>query len=125
MPNLGALLLEGCCMPVAYRLTVAWLFISVMFTGTSHPAVWGEELSKLLRRAKIVLNLHYHEAEILETCRIMESLSYGALVGSMKHHRVVYMSDTLPAFEKPSHQEQSELALPPASSHKGGQAIRQ
>lgn len=44
------------------------------------PAVWGEELSRLLRRAKIVLNLHYHEARILETCRVLESLSFGALV---------------------------------------------
>ena len=43
-------------------------------------AVWGEELSKLLSRAKIVLNLHYYEAKILETCRILESISYGALV---------------------------------------------
>ncbi|CAL5224030.1 g6650 [Coccomyxa viridis] len=43
-------------------------------------SVWGEELSKLLRRAKIVLNLHYHDAKILETCRVLESLSYGALV---------------------------------------------
>ena len=43
-------------------------------------SVWGEELSRLLRRAKVVLNLHYYEAKILETCRIMESLSYGALV---------------------------------------------
>ena len=43
--------------------------------------VWGEELSKLLRQTKIVLNLHYHEAKILETCRILEAVSYGALVG--------------------------------------------
>ena len=34
----------------------------------------------LLRRAKIVLNLHHSDAKVLEMCRIMESLSYGALV---------------------------------------------
>ena len=43
-------------------------------------SAWGPSLSALLRRAKIVLNLHHNEAGILEMCRIMESLSYGALV---------------------------------------------
>jgi hypothetical protein len=42
--------------------------------------VWGANLTLLIRRAKIVLNLHYHEARTLETCRIMESTSLGALV---------------------------------------------
>lgn len=46
-------------------------------------SVWGDELSRLLRRAKVVLNLHHYEAKILETCRIMESLSYGALVSTL------------------------------------------
>ena len=43
-------------------------------------SVWGANLTLLIRRAKIVLNLHYHEARTLETCRIMESTSLGALV---------------------------------------------
>ena len=43
-------------------------------------SVWGANLTILIRRSKIVLNLHYYEARTLETCRIMESLSLGALV---------------------------------------------
>ena len=43
-------------------------------------SAWGPALSDLLRRAKVVLNLHHNDARILEMCRIMESLSYGALV---------------------------------------------
>lgn len=43
-------------------------------------SVWGAKLSLLIRRSKIVLNLHYHEAKTLETCRIMESISLGAMV---------------------------------------------
>ena len=43
-------------------------------------SAWGPALSNLLRRAKIVVNLHHNDARILEMCRIMESLSYGALV---------------------------------------------
>ena len=45
-------------------------------------STWGPALSVLLRRAKIVINLHHNDAKILEMCRIMESLSYGALVNS-------------------------------------------
>ena len=47
---------------------------------TAGYSAWGPALSVLLRRAKIVLNLHHNDARILEMCRIMESLSYGALV---------------------------------------------
>ena len=43
-------------------------------------STWGPALSVLLRRAKVVINLHHNDAKILEMCRIMESLSYGALV---------------------------------------------
>ena len=45
-------------------------------------STWGPALSMLLRRSKIVINLHHNDAKILEMCRIMESLSYGALVHS-------------------------------------------
>lgn len=44
--------------------------------------VWGANMTLLIRRSKIVLNLHYYEARTLETCRIMESLSLGALVSA-------------------------------------------
>ena len=53
--------------------------VSVHIAGYS---AWGPALSILLRRAKIVINLHHNDARILEMCRIMESLSYGALVRS-------------------------------------------
>ena len=44
--------------------------------------VWGANLTLLIRRSKIVLNLHFYDARTLETCRIMESLSLGALVSA-------------------------------------------
>ncbi len=39
-----------------------------------------EELTALLRRAKIVLNVHFYPAKVLEICRIVEAISFGALV---------------------------------------------
>ena len=42
-----------------------------------------EDLTLLLRRAKIVLNLHYYPAKVLEICRIVEAISFGAMVRSM------------------------------------------
>jgi hypothetical protein len=39
-----------------------------------------EDLTQLLRRAKIVLNLHYYPAKVLEICRIVEAISFGAMV---------------------------------------------
>ena len=39
-----------------------------------------EDLTLLLRRAKIVLNLHYYPAKVLEICRIVEAISFGAMV---------------------------------------------
>ena len=43
---------------------------------------FGPELWDLIRRSKIVLNIHYYEDALLETVRISESLSFGALVVS-------------------------------------------
>ncbi len=42
--------------------------------------IWGKELTALIGRAKIVLNFHYYEAKVLETCRILEAISLGAMV---------------------------------------------
>ena len=39
-----------------------------------------EELTALLRRAKTVLNIHFYPAKVLEICRIVEAISFGALV---------------------------------------------
>ena len=47
--------------------------------------MWGANMTLLIRRSKIVLNLHYYDARTLETCRIMESLSLGALVSTATH----------------------------------------
>jgi hypothetical protein len=44
--------------------------------------VFGEELSNLLHRAKIVVNIHYYENALLETTRLFESLRHGATVVS-------------------------------------------
>ncbi len=48
--------------------------------------MWGANMTLLIRRSKIVLNLHYYDARTLETCRIMESLSLGALVSAAPYH---------------------------------------
>ena len=74
---------EVCCV-VVFVVCLQGILDELKAKGLSvHVAdysAWGPALSKLLRRAKIVLNLHNYDARILETCRIMESLSYGALV---------------------------------------------
>ena len=41
---------------------------------------WGKELTSLIQRAKIVLNIHLCGGEILQSRRIMESISLGAVV---------------------------------------------
>ena len=42
--------------------------------------VFGERLLEVLAQAKIVVNIHYYEEALLETTRIYECLSKGALV---------------------------------------------
>ncbi len=42
--------------------------------------VFGPEMSALLERAKIVVNIHFYENALLETTRISEALSHGAHV---------------------------------------------
>lgn len=44
--------------------------------------LFGEELYKEIAKAKIVLNLHYYEGALLETCRIFELLSLGKVIVS-------------------------------------------
>ena len=39
-----------------------------------------EDLTRVLRRARIVLNVHFYRAKVLELCRILEAISFGALV---------------------------------------------
>ncbi|MBY0245711.1 MAG: glycosyltransferase family 25 protein [Sphingobacteriaceae bacterium] len=53
--------------------------------------VFGDELLQELRKAKIVINIHYYEGALLETTRIYECLSLDRLVISesasdMEHH---------------------------------------
>ena len=42
--------------------------------------LFGDDLYKELKKAKIVLNLHYYDGALLESTRIFESLSLGKLV---------------------------------------------
>lgn len=46
--------------------------------------VFGDELHALLKKAKIVVNIHYYENALLETTRIYECLSLNKLVVSEK-----------------------------------------
>ena len=60
-------------------------------------SVWGANMTLLIRRSKIVLNLHYYDARTLETCRIMESLSLGALVSVAVHLSYLIANLRLPS----------------------------
>jgi hypothetical protein len=44
--------------------------------------LFGQKMTDLLSRAKIVVNIHYYEKALLETTRLSEALSYGAFVVS-------------------------------------------
>ena len=46
--------------------------------------VFGDEVLFLIQRAKIVVNIHYYENALLETTRISEALSLGAVIVSEK-----------------------------------------
>lgn len=53
--------------------------------------LYGEDLKSELKRAKIIVNLHYYEGALLETTRLYECLSLGLSVVSergvdMEHH---------------------------------------
>lgn len=53
--------------------------------------VFGDDLRSLLRRAKVVVNIHYYEGALLETTRIWECLSLSKIVVSessadVEHH---------------------------------------
>lgn len=44
--------------------------------------VFGEELYKELKKAKVIVNIHYYEGALLETTRLFECLSLGKLIVS-------------------------------------------
>lgn len=64
--------------------------------------VYGEEMYALLKRAKVVLNLHYYPHAPLEIFRIYEALSYGCHVVSeptddatqKRHNGIVYFAES-------------------------------
>lgn len=56
------------------------------FNITIASEVFGEEMVNLVRRAKIVVNIHYYEQALLETTRIFEALSLGAIVVSERSY---------------------------------------
>lgn len=44
--------------------------------------LFGDQITDLLSRAKVVVNIHYYENALLETTRLSEALSHGAFVVS-------------------------------------------
>jgi hypothetical protein len=53
--------------------------------------VFGEDLTRLLQRAKLIVNIHYYEDALLETTRLYETLSLGTPIVSetssdIQHH---------------------------------------
>ncbi len=44
--------------------------------------VFGDQMQELIKRSKVVINIHYYEGALLETPRIMECLSLGTQVVS-------------------------------------------
>jgi ubiquinone/menaquinone biosynthesis C-methylase UbiE/GR25 family glycosyltransferase involved in LPS biosynthesis len=44
--------------------------------------LFGDQMTDLLSRAKVVVNIHYYENALLETTRLSEALSHGAFVVS-------------------------------------------
>ncbi|MCO6433791.1 glycosyltransferase family protein [Nitrosomonas nitrosa] len=68
--------------------------------------VYGEDMYALLKRTKVVLNLHYYPHAPLETFRIYEALSHGCHVVSeitddatqKRHIETVYFAESAPDF---------------------------
>lgn len=54
--------------------------LSEQFNVRVESELFGGELINLLRRTKVVVNIHFYEDALLETTRISEALSYGAHV---------------------------------------------
>lgn len=53
--------------------------------------VFGEDLTRLVQRAKLIINIHYYEDALLETTRLYETLSLGTPIVSesssdIQHH---------------------------------------
>lgn len=46
----------------------------------SNMDAYREDLTQLLRRAKVILNIHAYPAKVLEICRILEAISFGIVV---------------------------------------------
>ncbi len=46
----------------------------------SNMDAYREDLTKLLRRAKVILNIHAYPAKVLEICRILEAISFDIVV---------------------------------------------
>ncbi|SEQ06854.1 glycosyltransferase family protein [Nitrosomonas ureae] len=69
--------------------------------------VYGEDMYALLKRAKVVLNIHYYSHAPLEVFRIYEALSYGCHVVSeptddatqKRHIEMVYFSESISDFK--------------------------
>ena len=57
----------------------------------------------MLRRTRIVLNIHFYRAKVLELCRILEAISFGAVVRSVRPlplcqvHKLLLLKATMKA----------------------------
>ena len=89
---------DDCCPRRQHLLEVARQHFNVVVVNNSFgPDVWN-----LIRRAKIVLNLHYYEGAQLEVVRIIEALALGARVVSetaSDQERCNSYNDTVEFFE--------------------------
>lgn len=56
--------------------------LSERFNVRVESNLFGTDLQDLLRRTKVVANIHYYEGALLETTRLSEALSFGARVVS-------------------------------------------
>lgn len=66
------------------RRRVALEHISSRFTVLVVSDTYGQEMDKLIRRAKVVINIHFYEGALLETLRISQCFTQGTPVVSEK-----------------------------------------
>lgn len=64
------------------RRKAALAYLRERFDVTVVNNVYGEALRGLLRRSKVIINIHYYEGALLETTRIYECLSEGGVIVS-------------------------------------------
>ncbi|KAK9832609.1 hypothetical protein WJX81_003413 [Elliptochloris bilobata] len=75
------ILFYGWLLPNSHReQTIRALEAHGLAIKVANVDTFEEGLTELLLRTRIVLNIHFYQARVLEMCRIMEAVSLGALV---------------------------------------------